>query len=63
MNAYEIRIIRKAIDSTENCASSGISDYAAVRRAQNLAASNDALEVWRGATFVYSGVPNQLPVH
>ena len=32
-------------------------------RAQNLAASDDFIEVWRGATCVYSGMPDQMPAH
>ena len=55
MDTYEIRIIRKGIRSPDIFSSSHISNHAAVRRAQNLAASDDFIEVWRGATCVYSG--------
>jgi len=62
MNTYEIRIVRKDIKSSDIYSSSHISDHAAVRRAQNLAASDDFIEVWRGATCVYSGAPDQTPI-
>jgi hypothetical protein len=63
MDTYEIRIARKGIKSADIYSSSHISDHAAVRRAQNLAASDDIVEVWRGATCVYSGVQDQIPTH
>jgi hypothetical protein len=63
MNTYEIRIIRKGIKSSDIYSSSHISDHAAVRRAQNLAASEDFVEVWRGATCVYSGALDKIPAH
>jgi hypothetical protein len=28
-----------------------------------LAANEDFIEVWRGATCVYSGMPDQMPAH
>jgi hypothetical protein len=61
MDTYEIRIIRKGIKSPDIYSSSHISDHAAVRRARNLAASEDLVEVWRGATCVYSGGMDQVP--
>jgi hypothetical protein len=64
MNTYEIRILRKGIKdikSPDIYSSSHISDHAAVRRAQSLAASDDIVEVWRGATCVYSRMLNPLP--
>jgi hypothetical protein len=63
MNAYEIRIGRKGIKSPDIYSSSHISDHAAVRRAQNLAAGEDVIEVWRGAICVYSGGPDRVPTH
>jgi hypothetical protein len=63
MNTYEIRIVRKDITSPDIYSSSHISDHAAVRRAQNLAASDDFIEVWRGTTCVYSGMPDHVPAH
>ena len=62
MDTYEIRIIRKGIESADIYFSSHISDHAAVRRAQNLADDDDLIEVWRGATCVYSGAPDPMPV-
>jgi hypothetical protein len=61
MDTYEIRIARKGIKSTDIYSSSHISDHAAVRRAQNLAASDDIVEVWRGASCVYSGAQDLMP--
>jgi hypothetical protein len=61
MNTYEIRIVRKGIKSPNIYSSSHISNHAAVRRARNLAAGEDLVEVWRGATCVYSSGPNQMP--
>jgi hypothetical protein len=55
VNTYQIRIIRKDVNSPAIYSSSHVSDYAAVRRARNLAASGDSIEVWRGADCVYSG--------
>ncbi len=60
MNTYEIRIVRKGIGSPDIYSSSHISDHAAVRRAQNLASSDDFIEVWRGANCVYSGALDQI---
>lgn len=60
MDTYEIRIIRKGIQSPDIFSSSHISDHAAVRRAQNLAAGDDFIEVWRGSTCVYSGELAQI---
>jgi hypothetical protein len=61
MNTYEIRIVHKDIKSPDIYSSSHISDHAAIRRAQNLATSDDLIEVWRGATCIYSGAFDQLP--
>jgi len=61
MNTYEIRIVRKDNKSPDIFSSSPISDHAAVRRARNLVASDDIIEVWRGATCVYSGMQDQMP--
>ena len=61
MNTYEIRIGRKGIKPPDIYSSSHISDYAAVRRAKNLATRNDLIEVWRGATCVYSGLRDEMP--
>ncbi len=63
MNTYEIRIVRKDNKSPDIFSSSHISDHAAVRRAQILAASDDIVEVWRGATCVYFGLKDQMPAH
>jgi len=60
MNTYEIRIVRKGIQSPDIYSSSHISDHAAVRHAQNLAAGEGFIEVWRGATCVYFGALNQM---
>lgn len=60
MNTYEIRIIRKGIKSPDIYSSTHISDHAAVRRAQNLAAGDDFIEVWRGANCVYCGALDQM---
>jgi hypothetical protein len=63
MNSYEIRIVHKDIKSPDIYSSTHISDHAAVRRARKLAASEDFIEVWRGVTCVYSGMPGQMPAH
>jgi hypothetical protein len=61
MDTYEIRIIRKGMKFPDIFSSSHINDHAAVRRAQNLGASGDFIEVWRGATCVYSNELAQMP--
>jgi len=61
MDTYEIRIIRKDIKSPDIYFSPHISDHAAVRRARNLAVGDAFIEVWRGATCVYSGTLAQTP--
>ena len=61
MDTYEIRIVRKGIKSPDIYSGSHVSDHAAVRRAQTLAASDDFIEVWRGAICVYSGALDQMP--
>ena len=61
MDTYEIRIVRKDIKAPHIYSSSHISDHAAVRRAQNLAASDDLIEVWRGAVCIYSGTLDKMP--
>jgi hypothetical protein len=61
MDTYEIRIIGKDIKSPDIYFSSHINDHAAVRHAQSLAVVDDFIEVWRGATCVYSGAPAQVP--
>ena len=63
MNTYEIRIVRKGIESPDIYSSSHISDHAAVRRAQNLAADEDFVEVWRGPACIYSGTATQMAAH
>jgi hypothetical protein len=63
MDTYEIRVVRKGIKSPDIYSSSHISDHAAVRRAQNLAGGEDFVEVWRGATCVYSGGLGQMLAH
>jgi hypothetical protein len=63
MNTYEIRIVRKDIKSPDIYSHTHISDHAAVRRARNLATSEDFIEVWRGAICVYSGTPDKMPAH
>ena len=63
MDTYEIRIVRKGIKSADIYSSSHISDHAAVRRAQSLAAGEDHIEVWRGATCVYSGGIGPVSAH
>ena len=62
VNTYEIRIIRKDVNSAAIYSSSHVSDYAAVRRARNLAASGDSIEVWRGADCVYSRGSGNDPI-
>lgn len=57
MNSYELRVITPGEKYPSIYASSHISDYAAIRRAINLAHSNELIEVWRGAVCVYSGKP------
>jgi hypothetical protein len=61
MDTYEIRIIRENIKSSDICFSSHISDHAAIRHAQKLAVNDDFIEVWRGATCVYSGALAEMP--
>lgn len=61
MNTYEIRIFRDDIKSADIYSSSHISDHAAVRRAQKLAADGDFIEVWRGAICVYCSGLDQMP--
>jgi hypothetical protein len=63
VDTYEIRILRKGIRAPDIFSSSHISDHAAVRRAQALADSGDAIEVWRGAACVYSGSPEGEVLH
>lgn len=58
MDTYEIRIIRDGMKFPDIFSSSHISDHAAVRRAHALARNGDAIEVWRGANCVYSGLPD-----
>lgn len=57
MNTYEICIIAEGAKAAAIYSSFHISDYAAVRRAQALASDSAMIEVWRGATCVYSGAP------
>jgi hypothetical protein len=57
VNTYEIRVIASDAKSHTIYSSSHISDHAAVRRAQALAHADAVIEVWRGATCVYSGAP------
>jgi hypothetical protein len=53
MEIYEIRIIkdgrRPVIYACQH-----ESDYAAIRRAQNLVEAEDRLEVWRGLDCIYA---------
>jgi len=57
VNTYEIRVIFNDARTPAIYARSHISDHAAVRRAQTMAGADSVIEVWRGATCVYSGLP------
>lgn len=63
MNTYEIHILRKDEKISAIFASAHISDHAAVRRARDLAADADVIEVWRGANCVYAGLPQAATSH
>jgi hypothetical protein len=54
MNDYEIRIVRRTDHAQLIVTAKLMGDHAAVRRAWILADENDFIEVWRGATCVYS---------
>ena len=60
MDIYEIRVSHQGVSSSDVYSSTHVSDYAAVRRARNLAASEDFVEVWRGGTCVYFGVADRI---
>jgi hypothetical protein len=57
MNNYELRVITPDRRYPSIYASSHISDFAAIRRAINLAHNDAFIEVWRGLFCVYSGKP------
>lgn len=57
MNSYELRVIHPLDRNATVYASSHVSDFAAIRRAMNLAQEHELIEVWRGAVCVYSGAP------
>ena len=58
LDAYEIRIVKKASKAPVIYACSHVSDHAAIRRAQSLVEDGDLVEVWRGLDCVYSrGMP------
>ena len=54
MTSYEIRINRKGDNSQLLVSAKLMGDHAAVRRARLLAGDGDLVEVWRGATCIYS---------
>jgi hypothetical protein len=57
MHSYELRVITPGSRYPSIYASSHISDFAAIRRAVNLADGDEFIEVWRGTVCVYSGNP------
>ena len=61
MEVYEIRIIKSGQRSAEIYSSSHIGDYAAIRRALNLAPENSLIEVWSGMRCLYSGAAELAP--
>ncbi len=52
MNRYEIRLVPKQ-GGPRVYASTYISDYAAMRGARMLAATDDRVEIWRGIHCIY----------
>ena len=61
MQSYELRVIAPGSKYPSIYASSHISDFAAIRRATNLASNDEVIEVWRGAVCVYSGGRQDSP--
>jgi hypothetical protein len=57
MTSYELRVINPRARDATVYASSHVSDFAAIRRAVDLADDDEVIEVWRGVVCVYSGAP------